>query len=132
MPSFYPTPRQSNFSPIPRPAPLPQSSPTRHPTRSTAFPFSPPLTRPHHHPQPSNQPSDVICGHEPCGQIASVGPGCRRFRPGDRVILYHIVGCGRCSACNEGYALMCEEAPMPSEDTTLYKVGTFRPLACSP
>src|SRR5215468_9544273 len=28
----------------------------------------------------------VIAGHEPCGQIAKTGPGCRRFREGDRVI----------------------------------------------
>lgn len=63
-----------------------------------------------------------MSGHEPCGEIAAVGPDCRRFAVGDRVILYHIVGCGRCAACAEGYMLMCEEAAMPSATTTRYKV----------
>ena len=49
----------------------------------------------------------VIAGHEPCGRIAAVGPGCRRFRPGDRVILYHIAGCGLCHDCREGYMISC-------------------------
>jgi threonine dehydrogenase-like Zn-dependent dehydrogenase len=32
----------------------------------------------------------VIAGHEPSGQIVETGPGCRRFRAGDRVLVYHI------------------------------------------
>lgn len=49
----------------------------------------------------------VIAGHEPCGQIAEVGPGCKRFKPGDRVIIYHISGCGVCRDCREGYMISC-------------------------
>ena len=49
----------------------------------------------------------VIGGHEPCGQIAAVGPGCKRFQVGDRVILYHISGCGVCNDCREGYMISC-------------------------
>lgn len=49
----------------------------------------------------------VIAGHEPCGQIAAVGPGCKRFKEGDRVILYHISGCGVCNDCREGYMISC-------------------------
>lgn len=49
----------------------------------------------------------VIAGHEPCGQIAAIGPGCRRFVPGDRVIVYHISGCGMCSDCRRGYMVSC-------------------------
>lgn len=49
----------------------------------------------------------VIAGHEPCGQIAAVGPGCKRFNVGDRVILYHISGCGVCNDCREGYMISC-------------------------
>ena len=29
----------------------------------------------------------VIAGHEPCGQIAEVGPGCKKYQVGDRVVL---------------------------------------------
>jgi threonine dehydrogenase-like Zn-dependent dehydrogenase len=49
----------------------------------------------------------VIAGHEPCGEIVAVGPGCARFGVGDRVILYHIAGCGVCHDCREGYMISC-------------------------
>src|SRR6266516_4166015 len=49
----------------------------------------------------------VIAGHEPCGQIVEVGPGCRRFGVGDRVIVYHISGCGVCNDCRRGYMISC-------------------------
>lgn len=49
----------------------------------------------------------VIAGHEPCGQIVKTGPGCRRFREGDRVIVYHISGCGLCNDCRRGYMISC-------------------------
>ena len=49
----------------------------------------------------------VIAGHEPCGQIEAAGPGCRRFKAGDRVIVYHISGCGVCNDCRRGYMISC-------------------------
>lgn len=49
----------------------------------------------------------VIAGHEPAGQIVKAGPGCRRFREGDRVIVYHISGCGVCNDCRRGYMISC-------------------------
>jgi threonine dehydrogenase-like Zn-dependent dehydrogenase len=49
----------------------------------------------------------VIAGHEPSGQIVEVGPGCRRFAAGDRVIVYHISGCGVCNDCRRGYMISC-------------------------
>ena len=49
----------------------------------------------------------VIAGHEPCGQIVATGPGCRRFGEGDRVIVYHISGCGVCNDCRRGYMISC-------------------------
>jgi threonine dehydrogenase-like Zn-dependent dehydrogenase len=49
----------------------------------------------------------VIAGHEPAGQIVETGPGCRRFKTGDRVIVYHISGCGVCSDCRRGYMISC-------------------------
>ena len=38
----------------------------------------------------------VIAGHEPCGQVVAVGPSSRRLAKGDRVVVYHIAGCGMC------------------------------------
>jgi len=49
----------------------------------------------------------VIAGHEPCGQIEQVGPGCKQFKPGDRVVVYHISGCGVCDECKHGYMISC-------------------------
>lgn len=49
----------------------------------------------------------VIAGHEPSGQIVQVGPGTRRFREGDRVVVYHISGCGVCNDCRRGYMISC-------------------------
>jgi len=49
----------------------------------------------------------VIAGHEPSGQIVEVGPGCRRFSEGDRVVVYHISGCGVCNDCRRGYMISC-------------------------
>ncbi len=49
----------------------------------------------------------VIAGHEPSGQIVAAGPGCRRFAEGDRVIVYHISGCGVCNDCRRGYMISC-------------------------
>lgn len=50
---------------------------------------------------------NVIAGHEPCGQIVKLGPGCKRFKEGDRVITYHISGCGVCWDCRQGYMISC-------------------------
>jgi len=49
----------------------------------------------------------VIAGHEPCGQVIAVGPGCRRLSEGDRVVVYHIAGCGVCDECRHGYMIGC-------------------------
>ena len=50
---------------------------------------------------------NVIAGHEPCGQIIKAGSGLKRFGEGDRVIVYHISGCGVCNDCRRGYMISC-------------------------
>ena len=49
----------------------------------------------------------VIAGHEPCGIIERTGPGVTHFRAGDRVVLYHIAGCGLCPECQGGWQINC-------------------------
>jgi len=56
---------------------------------------------------PEGYQPGMIAGHEPCGQIVETGPGCRRFKTGDRVIVYHISGCGVCNDCRRGYMISC-------------------------
>ena len=50
---------------------------------------------------------NVVCGHEPCGQVVGLGPGCKYFKEGDRVVVYHISGCGFCRNCRKGYQISC-------------------------
>ncbi|CCO50347.1 putative oxidoreductase, Zn-dependent and NAD(P)-binding [Vibrio nigripulchritudo SOn1] len=50
---------------------------------------------------------DVVAGHEPCGQVVSTGPGTQWFKEGDRVIVYHISGCGFCRNCRKGFQISC-------------------------
>ncbi len=49
----------------------------------------------------------VVAGHEPSGQVVAVGEGCRSLTMGDRVVVYHISGCGVCQQCRRGYAVGC-------------------------
>ena len=56
---------------------------------------------------PEGYQSEMIAGHEPCGQIVACGPGMRRFKEGDRVVVYHISGCGLCNDCRRGYMISC-------------------------
>jgi D-arabinose 1-dehydrogenase-like Zn-dependent alcohol dehydrogenase len=56
---------------------------------------------------PEGYQTGMIAGHEPSGQIVETGPGCRRFKRDDRVIVYHISGCGVCNDCRRGYMISC-------------------------
>lgn len=49
----------------------------------------------------------TVAGHEPCGIIVEEGEGLKRFKKGDRVIVYHISGCGVCNNCRRGYYISC-------------------------
>ena len=56
---------------------------------------------------PEGYQPGMIAGHEPAGQIVRCGPGLRRFKEGDRVVVYHISGCGLCNDCRRGYMISC-------------------------
>jgi threonine dehydrogenase-like Zn-dependent dehydrogenase len=56
---------------------------------------------------PEGYQPGMIAGHEPSGQIVKTGSGCRRFKTGDRVVVYHISGCGVCNDCRRGYMISC-------------------------
>lgn len=49
----------------------------------------------------------LVAGHEPSGVIESVGTEVRDFAVGDRVLAYHILGCGNCANCRKGYPVVC-------------------------
>jgi threonine dehydrogenase-like Zn-dependent dehydrogenase len=62
----------------------------------------------------SDREGPVIAGHEPCGQIAAVGKGVneREAKVGDRVMIYHYVGCGACEHCLVGWGHLCRQVPI--------------------
>lgn len=51
---------------------------------------------------------EVIAGHEPCGVVESVGPNVSYLKPGDRVVVYQISGCGHCLYCLTGQRILCK------------------------
>lgn len=44
-------------------------------------------------------PPPRIYGHETAGVVAHVGRGVSRYKPGDRVIVFHHIPCGKCFYC---------------------------------
>ena len=56
---------------------------------------------------PEGYTPGTVAGHEPSGVVAKTGPGCKMFKDGDRVIVYHISGCGVCYNCRMGYMIAC-------------------------
>ena len=52
---------------------------------------------------------DMIPGHEPSGVVETIGEGVTHVKPGDRVSVYHYLGCGHCAHCRAGNIMWCAE-----------------------
>jgi alcohol dehydrogenase len=50
----------------------------------------------------------LVVGAEASGEIAAVGPGVSQFRPGQKVVMYGAMTCGKCVNCREGRDNLCE------------------------
>jgi len=50
-----------------------------------------------------------INGADGAGEVESLGPGCTRFRVGDRVVVNANLGCGHCDFCAAGWDNMCRD-----------------------
>jgi L-iditol 2-dehydrogenase len=48
-----------------------------------------------------------IFGHEVAGTVVAVGPGMRRWKPGDRVVSFHHVPCQNCFYCERRLYSQC-------------------------
>jgi threonine dehydrogenase-like Zn-dependent dehydrogenase len=62
------------------------------------------------HPYRANRTQSTAGGHEPCGQVAALGVGAEGPegpKVGDRVMIHHYSGCGRCKYCRIGYEQLC-------------------------
>jgi threonine dehydrogenase-like Zn-dependent dehydrogenase len=52
--------------------------------------------------------SDRVPGHEPCGEVIELGSEVTTRRVGDRVLVYHRIGCGDCVQCRTGNSNICQ------------------------
>src|SRR5579864_2167739 len=48
-----------------------------------------------------------IFGHEIAGEVAAVGAKVNGFRPGDRVMVFHHIPCGKCFYCQRKVFAQC-------------------------
>ena len=48
-----------------------------------------------------------IFGHETSGEVAAVGKGVSKFRPGDRVVVFHHIPCRQCYYCRHKTFAQC-------------------------
>jgi threonine dehydrogenase-like Zn-dependent dehydrogenase len=58
---------------------------------------------------PAMRAGDVI-GHEFLGEVVETGPGVRRRRVGERVVVCSFIGCGRCWYCANDLWSLCDNA----------------------
>jgi alcohol dehydrogenase len=54
-----------------------------------------------------------IPGHEFAGEVVEVGRAVTRWRPGDRVTMPFVAGCGQCPECRSGAAQVCDNQFQP-------------------
>ena len=58
---------------------------------------------------PSMKSGDVV-GHEAMGEVVEVGPGNKKLKVGDRVVVPFTISCGECFFCQRGYFSGCERS----------------------
>jgi alcohol dehydrogenase len=54
-----------------------------------------------------------VPGHEFAGEVVELGRDVRNWRPGDRVTMPFVDGCGDCPECNAGAAQVCDRQFQP-------------------
>lgn len=54
-----------------------------------------------------------VPGHELAGTVAAAGRLVRRFKPGERVTVPFVAGCGHCAECRSGNSQVCEAQFQP-------------------
>ncbi|MDT4937247.1 MAG: hypothetical protein QOG80_918 [Pseudonocardiales bacterium] len=50
----------------------------------------------------------IIGGHEGAGVVEAVGPGVRRLKEGDHVVMAFMPACGHCRWCASGLSMLCD------------------------
>ena len=63
----------------------------------------------YHHFMPALKKGDVM-GHEFMGVVVETGPGVKKLKVGDRVVVPFTIICGECEQCKRGYFSACERS----------------------
>lgn len=61
----------------------------------------------------------MALGHEAAGEIVETGPGVKRVKVGDHVVLIFVPSCGHCEPCMEGRPALCEPGAIANNEGTL-------------
>src|SRR6059036_1943391 len=56
---------------------------------------------------PSMKKGDIM-GHEFMGEVVEVGPGNKKLKPGDRVVVPFTIACGGCFFCKSQLWSLCD------------------------
>ena len=56
---------------------------------------------------PTMQAGDVV-GHEPMGEVVEVGPGVKKLKIGDRIVVPFTISCGACWFCEQQLFSLCD------------------------
>ena len=51
----------------------------------------------------------TVCGHEFAGTVDSCGAGVDEFKHGDAVVVFPLIWCGKCAACENGKYVQCSD-----------------------
>lgn len=76
--------------------------------------------------------AEVFSGHEPVGEVAAVGAGVVWPAIGERVVVYHVGGCGDCDHCRERNYKACHAATNPENSMTFGRDGSNAEYVLSP
>ena len=68
------------------------------------------------------RPLPAILGSDAAGLIEAIGEGVQAVKVGDQVVLYPIVACGTCPACQAGQEVHCPQMAILGE----HRDGTFQ------
>jgi threonine dehydrogenase-like Zn-dependent dehydrogenase len=63
---------------------------------------------------PTMKEGDII-GHEFMGEVVEVGPGVRKLKKGDRVVVGSVLGCGSCEYCQRDEWSLCDNSNVNPE-----------------
>lgn len=58
---------------------------------------------------PTMKAGDII-GHEFAGEVVEVGPGVKKLKKGDRVVIGSVIGCGECYYCKHDEWSLCDNS----------------------